>query len=77
VRAFDAAIRETARWANANHARSGEILAKYTKVAVPPTMARVGYAEQSSPALMQPFIDAAAKYGVLHASFPASELLAS
>lgn len=76
VRAFDAAIRETARWANANHARSGEILAKYTKVAVPPTMARVGYAEQSSPALMQPFIDAAAKYGVLRASFPANELLA-
>jgi ABC-type nitrate/sulfonate/bicarbonate transport system substrate-binding protein len=76
VRTFDAAIRETARWANANHPRSGEILAKYTKVTVPPTMARVSYAEQSSPALMQPFIDAAAKYGVLHASFPASDLFA-
>lgn len=77
VRAFDAAIRETARWANANHARSAEILAKYTKVAIPPTMARVGYAEESSPALIQPFIDAAAKYGILHGSFPAGELLLS
>ncbi len=76
VRAFEAAIREIAHWANANHTRSGEILAKYAKVAVPTTMARVGYAETSSPALMQPFIDAAAKYGILHGSFPASELIA-
>ena len=38
-------------------------------------MARVSYAEQSAPALIQPFIDAAAKYGVLHGTFPASELL--
>lgn len=74
VRAFDAAMRETARWANGNQIHSGEILEKWAKVKVSTTMARVTYADQLSAAQIQPFIDAAAKYGVLPASFPANEL---
>jgi NitT/TauT family transport system substrate-binding protein len=75
--AFDTAMREAARWANANQARSGEILEKWAKVKVSPTMARVTYADQLVASQIQPFINAAAKYGVLPASFPAAELFAT
>jgi NitT/TauT family transport system substrate-binding protein len=76
VKRFAAAIRETAIWANNNQPKSGEILAKYTKIdpAVIPTMARVHYAEQFSSAPMQIELDVSAKYGRF-STFPAQELL--
>ena len=48
VRRFAAAMRDTATWANANHAKSAGIVAKYTKLdpAVIATMTRSYYAEQ-------------------------------
>jgi ABC-type nitrate/sulfonate/bicarbonate transport system substrate-binding protein len=52
-------MRQAAAWANANPAKSGELLAKYTKI---------------DPALMQPLIDVAAKFGSFSA-FPARELI--
>jgi hypothetical protein len=63
-------------WANKNPQKSGEILAKYTKLdpAAISTMARVHYAEQLTPALMQPLIDEAAKYNGFK-SFPSQELI--
>jgi NitT/TauT family transport system substrate-binding protein len=75
IRRFRAVIVETARWANAHHDESARILEKYTKLSLPSGMKRVPFAEKIDPAQMQPLIDAAAKYGTLKATFPASELL--
>ena len=76
VSRFAGVMYDTAAWANKNPQQSGAILAKYTKIdpAVISTMARVHYAEQLIPALMQPLIDAAAKYNGFK-PFPAQELM--
>lgn len=73
---FVAAIRETALWANRNHAASAPILAKYTKIppAVVERMHRGDFAVAFRPELVQPVIDAAARYGVIAKPFPASEI---
>jgi len=77
VRAYASAIRTTATWANANPAKTAEIIARYLKLdpAAIATMARSRYAEQLVPALVQPVIDVSAKYG-RYQPFPARELLA-
>jgi len=69
-------IHEASVWANRNQAQSGQILAKYTKIdpAVVATMARGRYAEQLTPSVMQPGIDASAKYNNF-SPFPAAELI--
>jgi ABC-type nitrate/sulfonate/bicarbonate transport system substrate-binding protein len=76
VKRFAGVMHDTAVWANKNPQKSGEILAKYTKLdpAAISMMARVHYAEQLTPALMQPLIDEAAKYNGFK-SFPSQELL--
>ena len=76
VNRFAAVVHDTAVWANKNPDKSGEILAKYVKMdpTLIATMARVHYAEQVTPALMQPLIDASAKYNGIKA-FPAQELI--
>lgn len=75
VRRFREVMVETARWANGHHDESARILEKYTKLASPPGMKRVPFAEKAEASQIQPVIDAAAKYGVLKAPFPAAELL--
>lgn len=77
VRKFADVILETARWANnpANHSRSAVFVEKYTKIQIQPGMTRVRYAERLDPALIQPLIDASAKYQAIGATFPAAELL--
>ena len=76
VSRFAAVIHDTAVWANKNPQLTADILAKYDKIepAVIAAMARNHYAEQISPALMQPLIDSAAKYNGFK-PFPAQELL--
>jgi NitT/TauT family transport system substrate-binding protein len=76
VSRFAAAIRETAIWANENQTKSAGILARYTSIdpGVIAIMARVHFPEQMTPALMQPLIDASAKYQGF-SSFPAQELI--
>lgn len=78
VRKFVAVMREAAQWANkpANYPQSAAILQKYTKVTVG-NANRIAYGERLDPALIQPCIDVAAKYGVLKAPFPASQLIAA
>jgi NitT/TauT family transport system substrate-binding protein len=73
---FRTGMRQAAGWANANPAKSGELLAKYTKIdpAVIATMTRARFGEQLTPALMQPLIDVAAKFGPF-TTFPARELI--
>lgn len=78
VRRFAAAIHEAALWANqkGNEAKSGEILAKYSKtnLSVIATMQRATFADQLTAALIQPAIDVSAKYGKFD-SFPAARLI--
>jgi NitT/TauT family transport system substrate-binding protein len=76
VRRFAAAMRDTAQWANANHAQSAAIVAKYTKIdpALVATMTRSHYAEAVTPALLQPVVDISAKYNNF-APFPAQDLI--
>jgi NitT/TauT family transport system substrate-binding protein len=80
VRRFRNAIQKTAQWANTHHDKSAEILLKYLKLQpeIAKTMTRAAYDTSGTmnPSLMQPVIDAAAKYGTLTKSFPASELIA-
>jgi NitT/TauT family transport system substrate-binding protein len=75
VRAFNAALTEAAHWANdrRNHARSAEIFLKYTKVEVGKAN-RVVYGEHLVADDVQPGINAAAKYQILKAPFPATDL---
>jgi NitT/TauT family transport system substrate-binding protein len=74
---FVSTIRDIAVWANANPTASGPILSKYTKtpLGVIERMHRGRFAERFDPAYVQPVIDAAAKYGAIPASFPASEIM--
>jgi NitT/TauT family transport system substrate-binding protein len=76
LRKFQAAMRETAVWANANPDKSADILAKYTKL--DPALVRASYrakfGESLSAAAIQPTIDLAAHYKLLE-SFPAANLI--
>jgi NitT/TauT family transport system substrate-binding protein len=74
---FDAAIRQAAVWANSNHPASAEILIKYSKLdpAIATTMSRSTFGVSIEPAMIQPVIDASAKYGVIEKAYPASDLI--
>lgn len=76
LKRFDAVMRKSAAWANANPALCVPILAKYLKV--DPKVAaggrRTEFALRLSAAKMQPMIDLSAKYAGF-SSFPASELI--
>ncbi len=76
VTKFVAAMREASQWANKNHALSAPILAKYTKIPedVVLRMRRGQFAETNDPKLVQPVIDATARYGWIAKSYPAAEL---
>jgi NitT/TauT family transport system substrate-binding protein len=76
VKRFEKAMVQTADWANKNQAASAEILTKYTKIEVTPGMKRAVYADKLTPALVQPLIDGAAKYGITKKSFPANDIIA-
>lgn len=76
VKKFAGVMREAAQWANkpVNYKQSAAILEKYTKVAVGAAN-RVTFGERLDPALIQPDIDVAAKYGVLKTAFPAAKII--
>jgi NitT/TauT family transport system substrate-binding protein len=76
MRRFNAVISATARWANANPGTTARILTKYTGIATDDLKHRVRYHDTLDPARVQPLIDAAAKYGALKATFPASQIIA-
>jgi NitT/TauT family transport system substrate-binding protein len=73
---FAVAMHETAAWANKNQARAGELFATYSKTdpAIVASTPRVRFTERLTPALIQPLIDAAAKYNGFK-SFPAQDIL--
>jgi NitT/TauT family transport system substrate-binding protein len=76
VRSFQHVMRETAIWANKNHAKTADILVNVLHVdaAVVPTMTRAIFAETLQPSQIQPPIDVAVKYGGIP-EFPATELI--
>jgi NitT/TauT family transport system substrate-binding protein len=76
MRRFSSAVTEASRWANANQTASGLILQKYSGISTADLKHRVHYHDKLDPARIQPLINAAAKYGTLKATFPATELLA-
>jgi NitT/TauT family transport system substrate-binding protein len=76
VKAFAAAMNETARWANANHSASAQILSKYLNVPISPGQVRTPYAETLDVGLLQPLIDASYKMKLLKDPLAASILLA-
>ncbi len=78
AKAFVAAVKDASLWANGDRTGSSEIIVKYTKL--PPEviagMARGTYQDTLIPALVQPLIDATARYGFISKSFRANEILA-
>lgn len=75
---FVGAIYEAGRWANGHHDGSAAILAKYSKIdpATLREMTRALYATSLTPQMIQPPLDAAAKYGLLSRPVSAGELIA-
>jgi NitT/TauT family transport system substrate-binding protein len=76
VRRFANAMRETALWAGKNPARAAELYATYSKTdpAVIASTPRVRFTEQLMPSMVQPLIDASAKYNGFK-SFPAQDII--
>ena len=78
VRRFASAMRDASLWANqkTNQGKSADILAKNTKLepGVIATMSRAVFADQLTPALLQPLVDVNAKYSKIPAA-PAQELI--
>lgn len=77
VRKFNEVMLETAKWANAHPAQSAEIMERQLKVPTLPGAIRIRYSERMAPGLLQPLLDAAARYNVIKAIIPASDLLAT
>jgi len=75
---FVGAIYEAGRWANGHHDESAAILAKYSKIdpATLHEMTRAVYATTLTPQMIQPPLDAAARYGLLSRPVTAAELIA-
>ena len=76
VRRFQDTIAKTAAWANANHARTGEILVNVAKLNEDTirTMSRTVFTERLDATQIQPVIDLTAKYGAI-TSFSADQLI--
>jgi NitT/TauT family transport system substrate-binding protein len=74
---FIAATRETSIWANANRPLTAPMLAKATRIPldVVQRMHRGVFAVNNDPKLVQPVIDAVARYGIIAKAFPATELI--
>jgi NitT/TauT family transport system substrate-binding protein len=75
-RNFERVTYEAARYTNAHHAETAQMVADITKIPVE-TIRKINRppgATSSDPALLQPVIDAAAKYKNIPRTFPAKEM---
>jgi NitT/TauT family transport system substrate-binding protein len=79
ARRFATVIYQTARWANANRARSAEILQKYSKVdpATLGRMTRTTYAETLTPAMIEASLDWASRLKFTDRPVNAKEMIAT
>jgi NitT/TauT family transport system substrate-binding protein len=73
---FVGAIYDTAAWANKNRAKSADYLIQYSKIdpAAVGAMTRVQFGEHLTPAMLQPVVNVAAKYGDFP-PYPAQSLI--
>jgi ABC-type nitrate/sulfonate/bicarbonate transport system substrate-binding protein len=78
ARRFIAAMHETGRWANTHKADTAKILSPLSGVPLTTfaAMTRTSYTDALTKALMQPGIDAAARYGALKTPFDTNEIVA-
>ena len=76
---FVSAMRQSAVWANSHRAESAPILAKYTKHTVAEILAsqRVTFGTEITPALIQPVIDLAVKYGLMKTRVSAADMIST
>jgi ABC-type nitrate/sulfonate/bicarbonate transport system substrate-binding protein len=76
ARKLTQAIYDAGRWANANHAQSGQILAARGKMDpdVVRTMTRATYALSADPALIQPALDIGYKFKIIDRPMTAADL---
>lgn len=74
VRAYADVIAKTAKWANANQAQSGVMLAKYTNAPVPAGALRAQYAERLRAADVQPVLDLMLSSGQIKTAQRAADL---
>jgi NitT/TauT family transport system substrate-binding protein len=76
MRDFARITYQAAQYTNTHHAETAVLMSQFSKVPVEvfQKMARVEGATSSDPALLQPFIDAAAKYKLISNSFPAKDM---
>lgn len=77
ARAFARTIAEAAAYTNAHHADTAPLIAEISgiELAVIQKMTRVVDGTAITPALVQPVIDADAKYGALSKAYPAQEVI--
>jgi len=77
VSSFVKAMRESSAFVNNHAAETVDVMAKFTKIepARIAKMNRIKYATALDPKLIQPMIDAAAKYGFIDKAFPMSEIV--
>jgi NitT/TauT family transport system substrate-binding protein len=77
VRRFTRTLYQSANYVNAHHAETASYVADLTKIDLPTAqkMNRTMGGTRNDAALVQPIIDAAAKYGMIARAFPASEIL--
>jgi NitT/TauT family transport system substrate-binding protein len=74
------ALQAAARWANTHHTATAAIISRYSRVPVEVLLAenRQRFSDGDlDPTLIQPIIDASARYGFMPRSFPAEELFAT
>jgi NitT/TauT family transport system substrate-binding protein len=78
ARQFVRAMIETARWANAHHAETAQLLSapSHIDLATFAQMTRSTYGDSLTAAMLQPQIDAAVKYGALKQSLDARTIVA-
>jgi NitT/TauT family transport system substrate-binding protein len=77
AKAFVAAMREAAVWANSHRSESAVILAKYLKEsrAAIEAAPRVVFATNITNQMIQPAVNVAAKYGMIKSAFPAKDFI--
>ena len=76
VRRFGQVIQAASAYANAHHDKTVDLIAEFSGIdrATVATMTRAPYATTLNPVLVQPIVDAAARYGAIPASYSAAEL---
>ncbi len=77
IRRFVGAVYDTARWANANHAASGKILAKWAQMdpVTVGAMGRCAYATSLDPKFLDPVLAALYQYGAIDRKLTAADLV--